>query len=361
MINNVIIFTGAFSSGGAEKQSILLGKILNDSGYDVIVVSFYGEKYLLRHIKYLETENINFELLNGSLYNKIRRLSEIIKINKPRFIINYLPSNNLIGGILGKVYGVATIIGNIRNSRLGFRKYLELLFCHIFLNDVTIFNNKSGQNYYKKRGFNLKKTVFIPNFIFEIPSPKTLFCKNTDHQDINILMVSRFEKQKDYETALNAFRKLKTNTKNLNVSLTIIGDGSLENLVKEMIVSKGLTEEVEVIVNPDDIFLYYDQADIFLQTSIFEGFSNSIMEALSYSLPVVATNVGDNSSLIKEGYNGFLTPVKNSDYIADKLEELVNSYELRNDFGKNSYIFLNENFTYDHYKKNINKVLKTNE
>lgn len=49
-----------------------------------------------------------------------------------------------------------------------------------------------------------------------------------------------------------------------------------------------------------------DKADIYLSTSLFEGTSNSIMEAMNADLPIVATNVGDNGLLVKNEINGFL-------------------------------------------------------
>ena len=65
-------------------------------------------------------------------------------------------------------------------------------------------------------------------------------------------------------------------------------------------------------------------ADLFLTTSIYEGMSNSVMEAMSFSLPIIATNAGDMKYLIEDNYNGFICPYKEPNIISNKLVELIN-------------------------------------
>ena len=61
-------------------------------------------------------------------------------------------------------------------------------------------------------------------------------------------------------------------------------------------------------------------ADVLLLTSLYEGFSNVILESLTLNVPVVATDSpGGNKEIILDGINGFLAKVKNSDDIVDKL------------------------------------------
>lgn len=82
------------------------------------------------------------------------------------------------------------------------------------------------------------------------------------------------------------------------------------------------------------IIEYLKAADIFVLASIFttgdrEGTSNSIMEAMAAGLPVVATKVGGNPYLIKDGENGFLVEDKNSDELAKAVIKLIDNPEMR--------------------------------
>ena len=69
------------------------------------------------------------------------------------------------------------------------------------------------------------------------------------------------------------------------------------------------------------------------------------MEAMTFSLPVVATNVGDNSYLIKEQANGFLCNVGDWETIAERLLLLCNSGNMCYEFGKQSFQIINNDFS----------------
>ena len=92
-------------------------------------------------------------------------------------------------------------------------------------------------------------------------------------------------------------------------------------------------------------------ADIYISTSLFEGTSNSIMEALNWSLPVVATDVGDNDHLVINGENGFLHPVGDVSGLAQSLSLLLDSSDLRNKMGLRSNQNLRENYSMEVFEK----------
>jgi len=108
---------------------------------------------------------------------------------------------------------------------------------------------------------------------------------------------------------------------------------------------------IYVVINPLTLNEYYEKADIYLMTSIFEGLSNTVLEAMSFSLPLVVTDVGDNDRLVGEKENGFLCNPKNSNQIADCLLDLCLAYEKRIQFGKRSYEILKENYSYEIFQK----------
>ncbi len=100
-----------------------------------------------------------------------------------------------------------------------------------------------------------------------------------------------------------------------------------------------------MIINPSNISNILADCDIYLSTSLFEGLSNSIMEAMVAGLPIVATDVGDNKYLVKDGFNGFLVPCKDVNGIVEKLELLSESADMRDNFGNNSRILIKNKFS----------------
>lgn len=340
-MKKIVIYTGSFASGGAEKQSMLLAKALN-SYYDIVIISHYGEKELGKYIGYLESNKIVYYQLKGGLVKKIINLYRLLKSYNPEVIINYLPSNNVIGGMVAKILGVPKIIGNVRSSRQSLIKYFELLISHKLFNTITVFNNNSGRVYFSNKGFLLKDTISIENCL----DPMPCIDSNKKEKDfINVVMVSRFEYYKDYDTAIKSFSFAVSKIKNLR--LIIVGTGSLQSHVESLVEKHNLVDVVEFQINPENIDAIYTRSDIFLQTSIFEGFSNSIMEAMSYALPVIATDVGDNAVLIQDNFNGYLLPVKDPLETSERIIKLAKSTSLRESMGCNGRLAIESNYTID--------------
>jgi glycosyltransferase involved in cell wall biosynthesis len=88
------------------------------------------------------------------------------------------------------------------------------------------------------------------------------------------------------------------------------------------------------------------------------------MEALSYSLPIVATNVGDNKYLINENRNGYLVKVKDYKQIAEKINQLALDEKKRSHFGLEGRNLLERNYSENALKNKyirfLNEVLITN-
>ena len=193
---------------------------------------------------------------------------------------------------------------------------------------VTVSNNYSAIDVLVSKGFKADKFRVIHN-VFPLPQ-----MQNTKREsDIpTIISVARFTKVKDYKTALKSIRLLTQKNPALRFKYLIIGYGELELEIRKMIDDLSLNDIVEIKINPNNIFEHLINSDIYLSSSLFEGTSNSILEAMYARLPIVATDVGDNSYLVTDE-NGFLTDVKDVDCIADRLSLLLLDKALREKMG----------------------------
>jgi len=81
----------------------------------------------------------------------------------------------------------------------------------------------------------------------------------------------------------------------------------------------------------------YAMSDIFVSTSLYEGFGMAIAEAMCNYLPVVATNCGAVPYLVEDGVNGFLVPPRDYEQFADKIRLLLESEELRKKMGAKGF------------------------
>lgn len=346
MINpntTLFLLTNTLKAGGAEKQAILLYNELKKC-YSTKLIIYYGVQVDKRMIELLDDNSENVIFLRGSHFKKILYIYRIFKENKSSISISYLATTNFINGIIGTLAGVKIRIGGIRSSSYTSYKFYLQRYLHNHWLTFSVFNNSLAYRVLSEKGFNSQKGKVIHNAII-VPQYKY---KTGSENEIKILSVGRFVEAKDYFTALKAIQQLVQAGK--NVKYLIVGQGHLEEDIRLFIKKNNLNSFVDIIINPPRIEKYYLESDIYLSTSIFEGMSNSIMEALSFGIPVVATNVGDNNFLIKNNETGFLVEPKKIDEIIDRLNLLIDNVDLRNTMSIKGYNFIKSNYSIDTFK-----------
>jgi len=105
-----------------------------------------------------------------------------------------------------------------------------------------------------------------------------------------VLMASRLEKEKNINTALNAFKKVLE--KHPLAGLVIAGDGSEKESLMNIARDLKIDSRVKFIGWQDDLISLYKTADLFLLTSAYEGYGVTLIEAGASGCPVVTTKVG---------------------------------------------------------------------
>jgi len=345
------IFTQSLLKGGAEKQSVLLAQGLNNK-YKVMFIVFYGEKINSELLGQLKCDNIKVILLNGSFIKKVISIYRLLRDQEIHIIFNYLLLPNIVGGIIGKLAGVPLNIGGIRNSRIENKKLFLYKICANYINDFTIINSRSGYKYFIKNGGDPRKVCVVYNSI-GYEKNKNIAKKHEGR--LNILSVGRFEKQKDYYTALKAIEIL--NKSGVDFIYWIIGWGNEREQVIKYVRMLELESVVRIVVDPKSIGSYYLKADLFLQTSLFEGMSNSIMEAMSFKLPIVATGVGDNNVLLVKLQRKFICQPRDYIQLSKCLIELCHSNETREVLGEYNFHHIWNNFSQDRYISKYDNII----
>jgi colanic acid/amylovoran biosynthesis glycosyltransferase len=186
--------------------------------------------------------------------------------------------------------------------------------------------------------------------------------KNNDCKVINILSVGRLVEEKGYDLALNAISIFHEKYPDFNFHYDIIGGGKLEEKLKIKCNDLKLNSVVtfHLAQNSDYVKRKMVEADLFFLSSINEAIPTVILEAQSYSVPVIATNVGSVKDLVINNVTGFLTNVSEND-IVDGLRKMFENKEKWQEYGLNAR--KNIIFNYDRevlikkliklYKKNI--------
>ena len=336
-MKKVSILVSTIDSGGAEKQAVLLATLLSKHT-DVNLIVLYGDHTeYKRNVDMLVKSSVKIHRLNGNMLSKAVQIRNILKESHTDILLNYLTMPDFLGSFLGKRLRIRVYNG-IRNSRLPKSKMLIEKWAHNHWVTATIYNY-----YFGKLGFRKDKNIVIPNCFPDIAEPII----RDNHSQRTIITVGRFDPQKDYETLIKSISLLDRK----DYRLCIVGYGVLEAQIREWVELYGIKDRTDIHIKPNNVSELERNADIYISTSLFEGTSNSIMEALNWSLPVVATNVGDNNHLVIDGVNGYLHPTGDVMGLTTSLCKLLDSVELRNRMGVRSNQNLRENYSMEIFEK----------
>lgn len=352
MTKNIAILIPTINAGGAEKQASLLASLLSKN-YKVCMILYSGEaKTNEANVKRLEEANINVIKLVGNVFTKIKDLKSALKVNNVDCLFNYLTKPNFVGAIAAKKAGVKCIYNGIRNSRIDWWKLILERIAHNHYATATIYNCYSGEEYFSSKGLKKEKSIVIPNCFPNIAEPIIREDKEIKH----IVTVGRFVPQKDYKTIICTIAELKKLRSDF--VMDIIGYGEEEQNIRGWIKEFDVEKYINIYIRPNNVQDIVRDADIYLSTSLFEGTSNSIMEAMNWSLPVVATNVGDNNHLVIDNVSGTLHPIADAKGMAASIAKLLNNYELRKEYGLASNNNLRENYSMETFEKRYLKIIE---
>lgn len=344
-MKHISILVKNLTSGGAEKQSVLLAKTLVEV-YDVHYIIFNGKNIHQKYMDMLKSDSrIHIIPLTGGFFHRFRSFVNYLKQNNINAVFSYLTAANFYACMAGYLTGTDIYTG-LRNAELPPLKLMADRFMTNHFAKQAIANSHSGKKNFVAKGFKSKKVTVIPNCFENIAPYSDKAVKKTLH----IITVGRFVPQKDYETAIRAIAELKKKSVN-RFFFDIVGYGDLEKQIREWIKVYKIEDCTSIHINPDNIPELLDNADIYISTSLFEGTSNSIMEAMNANLPIIATNVGDNNKLVINEMNGFICKVKDYLQISNYIVMLINDTEKRRMFGYKSKEILHSNYNQEIFKQ----------
>lgn len=143
--------------------------------------------------------------------------------------------------------------------------------------------------------------------------------------------VGNLTPKKDHDTLLQAFARLRRH--HGDARLLIIGTGPREQHLRSLIRQLRLEDSVRLLGLRDDVLEILPALDVFALSSLHEGLSIALIEALATGLPVVATRVGGIPEVIADGRDGLLVPPASPDALHEAIERIVNDPDLRRRLG----------------------------
>ena len=160
------------------------------------------------------------------------------------------------------------------------------------------------------------KISTIYNFIEKDNNYKKI---SKDSKVFKLLSVGRLIKSKNHIKLIQAIYLLKDK---LNLKLTIIGNGPQKVNLEKLIIHLGVDKIIKILPYKKNIYKYYAESDIYISTSLYESFGNTIVEAMHYGLFIIASNCqyGPKEILIN-GKLGKLINPKSPERISEAIIE----------------------------------------
>lgn len=185
--------------------------------------------------------------------------------------------------------------------------------------------------------------------------PKTHSTARGQQDAVKIITVSRLTEVKGIDVLLRAFSSAAQ--KYPKAELEIVGSGELEDELKSLAHSLGVSDRTHFLGNRNDIADLLSEADIFAMTSRQENHSVAILEAMRAGLPLVVTAVGGNSESIEHGQEGFLVADLDSAEAEERMSELIGSPHLRARLGQCARKRFETNFQSGIKIENLNRII----
>ncbi len=345
----ICISINTLGIGGAEKQSLLLAEALRPH-LRVIMVIIKPDLIPERHLNILQEQDITYFQLSGHIARRMRDFTRILKAEKVDLIFSFLPTDTLLAAICGRLAKTPFVMGGIRNAQMSQVKTWVMRWIHNSkLLDYSISNTYQGKRYFTASGFRPEKLLVLPN---GIKLRSQAVDRPLDKSRLIITTLARFVEQKDYETAIRAIARLRALLKPDGSGFTfrIIGYGPQQQHIEQWLEEYQIQDITELYIRPNNIPTLLEQSTIYLSSSLFEGLSNSILEAMEHQLPIVATKVGDNDQLIADGENGFLVETRNAEALAEAMKCLIDNPALRKKMGENSLSLLRAQYSFESFR-----------
>jgi glycosyltransferase involved in cell wall biosynthesis len=334
------LITRSDSIGGAQLHTLDLAQYFGNTGHEVHIICG-GEGPFVERVKEAGIGCTPLKILVPEIhpvkdFQATRQLLRVLSAMRPSLIHAHSSKAGVMGRWIGKKLDIPTVFtahgwsfaAGVPPIRRRLYRFLEWWAARWPGLIITL--SESDRAYGRNQGVAPEhKMVVVNNGIANRPAPdrshrKGIACPN-------LIMVARFERQKDQHTLIQALSQLR----DLPWKMLFVGDGPLQHQCQQTAEQLRLSDRIEFLGFRRDVESLLESSDVFVLSTNWEGLPLSIMEAMRSAMPVVATDVDGVGEEVVDGQTGFLVPRADVDSLAGKLRRLLENPSLMTEFGIN--------------------------
>jgi len=325
----IVFLVTALVVGGAEQQARHLARAFRRRGWEVAVISLVR---LDAPESVLEAEGIRVETLGmrSGVPDPLAlaRLVRLLREWRPDVLQSLMVHANLVGRVVRLLVRIPVVVSSIRTPNEGPAwRYLAYRATNR-LADATTAVSQDAIDAVTRRGAAPRTGIrLIPNGLDVAEFEHDDVARSRIRRELGIgdaflwLSVGRLTEAKDYPTLIDAFAAVSRGVD--AISLVIAGPGPLEDELRERIGATGLRDRVRLLGERRDIPALLSAADAFVLSSAWEGLPMVLLEAGAARLPVVATRVGANPTVVDDRVTGLLAPPADAAALAAAMTSLM--------------------------------------
>jgi glycosyltransferase involved in cell wall biosynthesis len=281
----------------------------------------------------------------------IFRLAGLLQRHRTVVLHSHMAKANFLGRIAGRVARVPVQISTAHNTVEGGR-WVELAYrLTDRLADVTTnVSRRAVERYIAIKAASPSRIRLMYNGLDTSVFVKDAESRERYRSELGLsgrfcwLAVGRLAPGKDYPNMIRAFRRVLDQMP--DVRLLVVGKGPLVDEVQQQIQDAELEGHVSLLGERKDVPNLMNAADAHVMSSAWEGAPMVLLEASASGLPVVATDVGGNAELIRDGETGIIVPPGDHEALADGMLRLLRmTEEQRAEMGRTGREFVEREFS----------------
>jgi glycosyltransferase involved in cell wall biosynthesis len=332
-MNKVMVVLPTLGTGGGERIAASIAENFSHDKMEILFVILYSKQDSANEKRLDNIDNLKVMYLNkkkGADFSVIGQLRKVIRSFKPDVIHTHLyVVPYVLFAAPRKIKKYHTVHNVAQKEAFGMRRKIHN-FAFKFGNFTPVaISHLCAETIEEVYGIKKDSIPCIYNGIdikHYVPEP-------TQHEGFRVVNVGRLQPQKNQALAIRSFAKV--HAKHPHTVLEIVGEAELRGELERLVSELGLSDCVFLTGQTDNVKEKLNSADVFLQSSDFEGLPVSVLEAMACGLPIISTKAGGTVDIVTEE-NGILVDVRDEQGLVRAMMKLIEDKTLRLSMAKKS-------------------------
>jgi glycosyltransferase involved in cell wall biosynthesis len=352
-------FTFGLQLAGQERVVVDLAKEFHKKDYRSLVCTTMFRGELVQELEFAEIPFKCLGLKKSYDPRAIFPLKHYLRENNVDVVITHGSSGCLIPRLAAIIFRVPVFIHvehNVSYYKTFYQKIINKVLSQ-FTDKIVCVSESAKKSLLEIEKTNSKKVIVILN---GLNTDRFRFIKkqsNDKKRPKKISIVGRFSEQKGHIDFVEASAQIVKKYK--NVEFIYVGDGPLRSFIENKVKEFGLDTYSHFLGVRNDFIDLLQTFDIIVLSSLWEGLPISLLEAQYFGIASVVTDVGGNSEVVEDGYNGLLVPPKNPYALANAILRIISDPALMHYLAFNGKKIFHQKFSIEKMTNSYINLINT--